>query len=335
MRKLTKEFKEHYRLIYDYSHKASLIFTDDYVVLDLETTGLDPVLDKITEIGLIRVRNRQVVDSFSQLVNPGKEIPSFIEKKTAITNEMVKDMPSIYEILPQVRDFIGSDYVVGHNIGFDLCFLNLAMEKINDRLTNPYIDTFRIVKPLIPKIRHRLCDIISFYHIENTTGFHRALTDVINTSKAYEAMKDTILENFSNYEDFITKPRAALSEKGVPLKFAFSEIVSNDENNTCSFTNSCEIDLREINLSFDIPSEKKLKKAFAYGLVPKETKSSYDEISLYLKNHKSHLSESMRKDSLSVITFSQLDVKDYLLYRKKNIEVYNSDDVVKFIKGRK
>ena len=78
----------------------------DYVCLDLETTGLDPKTDKIIEIGAVKVRNGEIVDSFQSFVNPGRMLPAKIIELTGIHDEDLKDAPSIEEVLPLFLEFV-------------------------------------------------------------------------------------------------------------------------------------------------------------------------------------------------------------------------------------
>ncbi|MCR5603002.1 MAG: 3'-5' exonuclease [Lachnospiraceae bacterium] len=96
-------------------------YRKDYVLFDLETTGLDTKKDKIVEIGALRVRDGQITEEFSTLVNPECEIPKVVIDLHGITNEMTKDSPVIKEALQMFDDFIGEDILLGQNIrDFDL-----------------------------------------------------------------------------------------------------------------------------------------------------------------------------------------------------------------------
>ena len=86
---------------------------DDYCVLDTETTGLSAYYDDVIEIGLVRVRNNEIVDNYSQLIQPENEIPPFVTDLTGITNDMVAGMPSIADVKDEVLSFIGSDVIIG------------------------------------------------------------------------------------------------------------------------------------------------------------------------------------------------------------------------------
>ena len=95
----------------------------DYVLLDLETTGLNPAGDSIIEIGAIKVKEYDIVDTFEAFVKPPHPISYFITDLTGITNEMVKDAGSIETVLPEFLRFVGSSLVMGHNVNFDINFL--------------------------------------------------------------------------------------------------------------------------------------------------------------------------------------------------------------------
>ena len=100
--------------------KSLLNLPKDYCVVDLETTGLDSEYDEILELAAIRVRNNQVVDTYSQLVKPEEEIDEFIQRLTGITNEMIANAENIEITLPKFLAFVGDDILVGHNVNFDI-----------------------------------------------------------------------------------------------------------------------------------------------------------------------------------------------------------------------
>jgi DNA polymerase-3 subunit alpha (Gram-positive type) len=93
-------------------------FNQAFVVLDIETTGLDPRYNELTEVGAVKIVNRKIVDSFHCFVNPQMPIPREITKLTGINDEMVKDAPVIEEVLPRLIDFLGDAVLVAHNALF-------------------------------------------------------------------------------------------------------------------------------------------------------------------------------------------------------------------------
>ena len=134
--------------------KAVNALPEDYVALDLETTGLDPEWDSIIEIGMVRVRHGEVAAEYSTLVNPGIEIDEFITELTGITNDMLAAAPALPEVLPAARDFLGDDIILGHNINFDINFIydNCEYQGLKP-ISNDYIDTMRISRRVLPETR--------------------------------------------------------------------------------------------------------------------------------------------------------------------------------------
>jgi DNA polymerase-3 subunit epsilon len=108
-----------------------------FCVLDLETTGGSAASCEITEIGAVRYRGGEVEGTFQTMVNPGVEIPPFITVLTGITHAMVIEAPRIEEALPTFLEFVGDAVIVGHNVRFDLSFLNAAAERLGLSSTPP------------------------------------------------------------------------------------------------------------------------------------------------------------------------------------------------------
>lgn len=106
----------------------------DFTVVDIETTGLVTDYDEIIELSALRVRNNIVSDSYSVLVKPKYEIDDFITELTGITNEMLVHERSIEEVILDFYNFIGSDILLGHNLGFDIKFINKNLGRFNKPL---------------------------------------------------------------------------------------------------------------------------------------------------------------------------------------------------------
>lgn len=165
-------------------------YSSDYVVFDLETTGVRPDTDEIIEISGVRVRDHQVVDEFSTLVNPGMHIPSAASRVNHITDDMVADAPEISEALEDFLEFAGNDILVGHNIhSFDLNFIYRATMRIyGTEVANDYIDTLYMARQCLPELsHHKLSDVAAYFDI-STEGAHRALNDCVMNQKCYEKL---------------------------------------------------------------------------------------------------------------------------------------------------
>ena len=162
-----------------------------YVVFDLETTGLSPFRDEIIEIGAVRVdKDGKIIETFNTLVKPTKPITKFIEDLTGISNEMLADAPSIYTALPKFANFAVDSVLVGHNVTFDIAFVQQKAKIYKDiKLFNPYVDTFLLTKKNYPNLKsYKLQDLIKEFDLE-TYAAHRALADVVATQQLYELLK--------------------------------------------------------------------------------------------------------------------------------------------------
>jgi ATP-dependent DNA helicase DinG len=120
--------------------------SETYVALDLETTGLDPKTDAIIEIGCAKLRDGEIIEEWSTLVNPGRKLAFAITQLTGIADRDLIGQPAIREVLEPLRHFIGGLTIVAHNASFDLGFVRAA----GLSLANPVIDTFEIASIVLP-----------------------------------------------------------------------------------------------------------------------------------------------------------------------------------------
>ena len=170
--------------------KRLSLYTRDYVVFDLETTGLSPEADEMIEISGIRVREGKAAEEFSTLVNPGRPIPYAASRVNGITDRMVREAPDLRDALGRFLAFIGEDVLVGHNIHtFDMLFLyNGAARALKRTVPNDYVDTLYLAKSCLPGLyRYRLTDLAAHFGID-TQGAHRALKDCDMNRQCYECM---------------------------------------------------------------------------------------------------------------------------------------------------
>lgn len=165
-----------------------------YCVLDLETTGLSFRTEKITEIGIMKIKNGEVLDEFSCFVNPEKPIPPKVVEVTNITDDMVKDAETIDKVFPKLLEFVGDSVLVAHNADFDIGFLKYNAKELGFSLENTYIDTLRLAKDLFPNYKkYKLGFIAEQLNIKVEVA-HRALDDVDTTVKVFNIMLDMLKE---------------------------------------------------------------------------------------------------------------------------------------------
>ena len=165
-------------------------YTPDYVVFDLETTGISRVYDEVVEISAVKVRGGKVVDEFSTLVNPGRHIPLGASQVNGITDQMVAYAPRFVKVLQEFLDFTEGYPLVGHNIAsFDMKFICRDAEKYYGSVpVNDYIDTLPLARKHLPNLsHHKLTDLASYYGL-TTDGAHRALNDCRMNQQVYECM---------------------------------------------------------------------------------------------------------------------------------------------------
>ncbi len=170
--------------------KRLMRYVPDYVVFDLETTGISWSEDAIVEISALKVKNAVITDRFSTLVNPQRSIPYHAYKVHGISDQMVADAPCLKEALTGFLDFIGEDVLVGHNIAsFDLKFIYRDVQQLFGRtVTNNYIDTLYMARSCLPQLsHHRLTDLADYFQLD-TQGAHRALWDCTMNQACYEKM---------------------------------------------------------------------------------------------------------------------------------------------------
>ena len=176
---------------------------NNYTVVDIETTGMSWKFSKILEISALKVRNKEITEEFSELINPHEPIPYFIKNLTGITDEMVCDALELDEVLLKFKDFLREDIIVGHNVNFDVNFLyDNFLNVLNKPMQNNFVDTLRISRKLLPELKHHKLDNLTQYYNIKARDKHRALNDCVLTNKVYIDMCKTVYEKYDNWDSF-------------------------------------------------------------------------------------------------------------------------------------
>ena len=165
-------------------------YIENYVLFDLETTGISWRSDDVIEISALRVRNGQVTECFSSLVDPGRPIPWAASRVNNITDDMVAGEPTMEEILPQFLEFVGEDVLAGHNIArFDLNFLYRdSMVRFGLLPGNDYVDTLLFARQSLPGLPSYALTALAEHYGLTTQGAHRALNDCWVNQQVFERL---------------------------------------------------------------------------------------------------------------------------------------------------
>ena len=189
----------------------------EYCVLDIETTGLSYRTEKITELGAIKIKNGEVIDTFECFVNPEKPIPQKVVEVTHITDDMVKDARTIKEILPEFLEFMGDSVLIAHNADFDIGFLKHNAEELGYKLDNTYIDTLRLAKDLFPEYKKYKLGIIAEKLGIVVEVAHRALDDVKTLVEVFKIMLKMLKErNVKTVDDIDVVTAGDTNFKNLP-----------------------------------------------------------------------------------------------------------------------
>lgn len=168
-------------------------FVDNYVLVDIETTGLSPMNDEIIEIGAIKIKENKIVDKYNELIKINRKLEPFITNLTGITDEMLETGKNPTAVFQNFVEFVGEDIIIGHNVNFDLGFLtNKCKKYINYNLTNECIDTMYLAKKLVPNsINYKLGTLAKYFNI-SYEGAHRGLKDVEITYAVYNCLRNLV-----------------------------------------------------------------------------------------------------------------------------------------------
>ncbi|WP_336015132.1 PolC-type DNA polymerase III [Fusobacterium polymorphum] len=180
--------------------KDKKIDEEEFVVFDIETTGLNSHSNEIIEIGAVKIKAGRIVDRYSQLINPGRPIPYHITEITSITDEQVANEPKIDEVIGKFVDFVGDAVLVAHNAPFDMGFIKRDVKKyLNIDLQSSVIDTLQMARDLFPDLKkYGLGDL------NKTLGLalekhHRAVDDSQATANMFIIFLDKYKEKGLEY----------------------------------------------------------------------------------------------------------------------------------------
>lgn len=178
-----------------------------FICFDIETTGLSPLRDKITEIGAVKVENGEITDVFSTFADPEMPIPAKITQLTGITDDMVKGAPSQSEAVSAFMKFAGGNILVAHNASFDTSFIRKACENMNADYNYTSIDTVAIARAILPDIKNVKLDTVANYLRLGSFNHHRATDDAEILAKIFISLCSRLEDdyNITSVKDINTK----------------------------------------------------------------------------------------------------------------------------------
>lgn len=161
---------------------------NSYIALDTETTGVNPSVDRIIEIGMARVIDGEIVDRYSTLIDPQMNISERITELTGITNDDVKGKPVIADIIGEILEFIGDLPLLGHNIIFDYSFIKKAAVNNSFKFEKDGIDTLKMARRVLPEMPHKGLEYLCGQLDINPGHSHRAYDDAVSAMQLYNKM---------------------------------------------------------------------------------------------------------------------------------------------------
>jgi DNA polymerase-3 subunit epsilon len=181
---------------------TSSIHDTVFTVFDVETTGLSAQSNRLTEIGIVKLRGGEIIDEYETLINPGEFVPPYITQLTGITNEMVHKKPLFEELAPVILEFMqsgnsGSTILGGHNVRFDYSFLNASLVRAGyNKLDHPALCTARLARRLSRALPSKSLDSLKRHFGIHTKRKHRALDDARATAQILAHFIEQLVNEF-------------------------------------------------------------------------------------------------------------------------------------------
>ena len=163
-----------------------------YNILDFETTGLSADYDRVIEVGVVKIRNNKIIDTFQEFINPEIHIAGIITNLTGITNEMVENAALSTEVMPRLKSFVGDELIIAHNASFDSRFFKAEMNRIDIIPNNEFLCSLLLARRVFQELQsHKLGVLCNYLGFRNKAS-HRALGDAEATHKVFTAIIERV-----------------------------------------------------------------------------------------------------------------------------------------------
>lgn len=197
-----------------------------FSVIDFETTGTSPKTSRAIEVGIVKIENLKIVDSYQSLINPDQFISPFITSLTGISNEDVLDAPRFEDIISEIKDYIDNTVLVAHNLPFDYAFLKTEFDRAEVLLPNLIqVCTLKLSRFLFPELKSKsLGSMVKHFKIKHK-NVHRALGDAHATAKVFLKLLDKLViehsyESVNDLKNFQLAPPVSKGFKLIKKKIA-------------------------------------------------------------------------------------------------------------------
>lgn len=181
---------------------------DNFVVFDVETTGFSSRLNKIIEIGAVKIKGSEIVDSFNILINPEESLSDEIINLTGITDSMLSDKETIDKVLPKFYSFIENSIMVAHNADFDMGFLQSKFKDIGINYVSPYVDTLELSRIEFPNVRSNRLGMVAKRLGVSLENAHRAVDDARATGEVFLKLLSNYLNDNDTFNNYIETLRS-------------------------------------------------------------------------------------------------------------------------------
>ncbi len=211
------------RAVFRYDESANVKFTEDeFIIFDIETTGLSPKSCGITQIGALKYKNGEIIGRFDTFVNPEMPIPANIVELTGITDDMVKDAPSEKEAVKSFLEFSNGAMLVAHNANFDISFIRRVAVDNDIPFNNAYLDTVALSRYINADIKKHTLDSLARYYKLGEFDHHKADADTEMLAKIFECMIRKLAVNgiFS-----VNEMNAAMAHNSDPKRLNYYHVV--------------------------------------------------------------------------------------------------------------